>query len=92
MQICDTFETVPLREEFCEGLCLITRGATRSWDASNQQCITCRDMCVQHFETEDVLPVRLLHSKSRFLAFFTLQITISCVFYTENHDFLRFLH
>ena len=52
--ICDTFENVPLREEFCDGACLVTNDGTRSWDASNKQCTQCRGMCVQHFEDEDL--------------------------------------
>ena len=51
--ICDTFETVPLREEFCDGVCLITHDQTKSWDQSNAQCVTCRGMCISHFEAED---------------------------------------
>jgi hypothetical protein len=51
--ICDTFENVPLREEFCDGVCLATNDETKSWDVSNQQCVTCRGMCISHFEAED---------------------------------------
>ena len=51
--ICDTFETVPLREEFCEGTCLLTHDLTRSWDTRSQQCTQCRGMCIEHFADED---------------------------------------
>jgi hypothetical protein len=61
--ICDTFENVPLREEFCDTICLIDAPArlagelvghdTRSWDTGNQQCVTCRGMCLDHFQAED---------------------------------------
>ena len=51
--ICDTFENVPLREEFCDGVCLLTNSQTKSWDTDNAQCVTCRAMCISHFEAED---------------------------------------
>lgn len=51
--ICDTFETVPLREELCDGTCLKTNDQIRSWDLRKTECNTCRDMCLNHFLVED---------------------------------------
>ena len=52
--LCDVFETVPLRDEFCVGQCKVKNSGVDSLNQGNSQCQECRSMCVQHFIDEDI--------------------------------------